>query len=119
MGVFVGHGSGGIQLPAGLLFYDDGTSPHVSGAHGHHTQPDSALALATLISHSSDQALPILGSGAGGRHEPIRNNLTIAGSQVSRADLANHSATVLLHQSISRGEFLELSLVSLDLADLL
>jgi hypothetical protein len=48
LGVFVDHDSGGLLVPEGLLFYDDGTAPRAP-QNGRHAVPVDAVAMSGRI----------------------------------------------------------------------
>jgi hypothetical protein len=65
LGAFVDAGSGGISLPAGIQFYDDGTAPH--GSHN----GQSAASVSLALPHAGRQVVD-MGAATSLLGEPLR-----------------------------------------------
>jgi hypothetical protein len=119
--VFVSTGSGGLVNPAGLLFYDDGTSPTTSVVQGHDALPDPSLGSASMAARHSDPVLTPLNSVDGAGNQPITESLVVGDAPVSRLDSATTPAGALRHRAVDQlaeDESPNVSLIGLDVSDL-
>jgi hypothetical protein len=82
LGVFVDHDSGGLRVPGGLLFYDDGTAPRAPGS-GHHAAPVDAVRMSARIAARHEGAgWAIAGTDAPGRISGV-GDVAPSGKQVN------------------------------------
>src|SRR5262249_7926438 len=119
--VFVDNGSGGITFPAGLLFYDDGTSPAASAARGHQVLADPTRAPASTVAKRADLALVSLNTIDGTGYQPATASVLV-GPVPGTQPHAGTNLSVVSHQTVdhrAEGESSTLSLAGLDGAELL
>jgi hypothetical protein len=113
--VFVGR-SGGLVIPAGLLFYDDGTSPSTAGEHDYSARTDSALGSVALASGQPDPVQVTPGSVTEFRHQPDMGR-PVGDAQVMPTQPMSASAPVLPHQVKPADDLSGPPLGGLELAD--